>query len=143
MRLGRTQHDIIIGIGSVRWRRGLGSTFLAGKSAQPTAGEQQSADGAGWHRSNNRVADCDCDLDRLGHRPRFGSDADIRMDGPIGCDIQRGERCFTERPALLESERDHHVRCHIPAEERRSIAREVLSSPVSWHYLALKGPMTT
>jgi peptide/nickel transport system ATP-binding protein len=41
-----------------------------------------------------------------------------------------GERCFTERPELLESDRDHFVRCHIPAEERRAIARQLLSSPV-------------
>jgi peptide/nickel transport system ATP-binding protein len=41
-----------------------------------------------------------------------------------------GERCFTERPELLESDRDHSVRCHIPSEERKAIARDLLASPV-------------
>ena len=36
--------------------------------------------------------------------------------------------CFTVRPELLEAqESDHLVRCHIPSEERRAIASEVLS----------------
>ncbi|HXG25950.1 MAG TPA: ABC transporter ATP-binding protein [Candidatus Binatia bacterium] len=50
-----------------------------------------------------------------------------------------GERCFTERPELLESERDHLVRCHLPAEERRSIAREVLSTSVGGGAVAVLG----
>jgi peptide/nickel transport system ATP-binding protein len=36
--------------------------------------------------------------------------------------------CFTVRPELLESDRDHFVRCHIPSEERRRIAVSVLGS---------------
>ncbi|HEY8238148.1 MAG TPA: ABC transporter ATP-binding protein [Candidatus Limnocylindrales bacterium] len=38
-----------------------------------------------------------------------------------------GERCFNDRPELLESEPTHSVRCHIPSEERRQIAESVLS----------------
>jgi hypothetical protein len=37
------------------------------------------------------------------------------------------ELCTTERPELLVSEPDHFVRCHIPGEERRKIATEVLA----------------
>jgi peptide/nickel transport system ATP-binding protein len=40
------------------------------------------------------------------------------------------EACFKDRPELLEAEASHFVRCHIPSEERREIARDVLSSPV-------------
>ncbi len=36
--------------------------------------------------------------------------------------------CFTVRPELLESDREHFVRCHIPSEERRRIAVSVLGS---------------
>jgi peptide/nickel transport system ATP-binding protein len=36
--------------------------------------------------------------------------------------------CFEVRPELLESERDHLVRCHIPPEERRRIATSVLGA---------------
>jgi peptide/nickel transport system ATP-binding protein len=36
--------------------------------------------------------------------------------------------CFEVRPELLESERHHLVRCHIPAEERRRIAASVLGA---------------
>jgi peptide/nickel transport system ATP-binding protein len=39
-----------------------------------------------------------------------------------------GDRCFTERPELLESEHDHSVRCHIPPDERRAIARDITTS---------------
>jgi peptide/nickel transport system ATP-binding protein len=36
--------------------------------------------------------------------------------------------CFEVRPELLESERDHLVRCHIPSEERKRIATSVLGA---------------
>jgi peptide/nickel transport system ATP-binding protein len=36
--------------------------------------------------------------------------------------------CFEVRPELLESEKDHLVRCHIPPEERRRIASSVLGA---------------
>ena len=36
--------------------------------------------------------------------------------------------CFEVRPELLESDRDHFVRCHIPSEERRRIAVSVLGT---------------
>jgi peptide/nickel transport system ATP-binding protein len=39
--------------------------------------------------------------------------------------------CFEVRPELLESERDHWVRCHIPPEERRQIADEALHALTS------------
>jgi peptide/nickel transport system ATP-binding protein len=38
-----------------------------------------------------------------------------------------GGAALTTRPDLLESEPDHFVRCHLPAEERQRISREVLS----------------
>ena len=37
-------------------------------------------------------------------------------------------KCFEVRPELLESEKDHLVRCHIPPEERRRIATSVLGA---------------
>jgi peptide/nickel transport system ATP-binding protein len=36
--------------------------------------------------------------------------------------------CFEVRPELLESDRNHFVRCHIPAEERRGIGLSVLGA---------------
>jgi peptide/nickel transport system ATP-binding protein len=38
-----------------------------------------------------------------------------------------GNRCSEERPELLPTAPDHSVRCFIPGEERREIARQVLS----------------
>jgi len=40
-----------------------------------------------------------------------------------------GNRCTTEHPELLETTKDHEVRCHIPPAERRQIfANEILPS---------------
>jgi peptide/nickel transport system ATP-binding protein len=36
--------------------------------------------------------------------------------------------CFEVRPELLESARDHWVRCHIPSDERQQIATEALNA---------------
>jgi len=44
-----------------------------------------------------------------------------------------GDACSTVRPELLPSGPDHLVRCHIPSEERRKIATELLSSPLGGH----------
>jgi len=54
---------------------------------------------------------------------------------PKGCVFQprcnyadrTGGLAMTTRPDLLPSEPDHLVRCHLPAEERQRISREVLS----------------
>jgi peptide/nickel transport system ATP-binding protein len=42
-----------------------------------------------------------------------------------------GDACSTVRPELLPSGPDHLVRCHIPSEERRQIATQLLASPVT------------
>ena len=41
-------------------------------------------------------------------------------------DLVPARACFEVRPELLESERNHLVRCHIPPEERRRIAAAAL-----------------
>ena len=61
---------------------------------------------------------------------------------PAGCvfhprcnytDRVPGDACATVRPELLPSGPDHSVRCHIPAEERRLIATNLMTSPVAGH----------
>jgi peptide/nickel transport system ATP-binding protein len=42
-----------------------------------------------------------------------------------------GNACSEVRPELLESEPNHYVRCHLPADERRRIASEALTAVAS------------
>ena len=61
---------------------------------------------------------------------------------PAGCvfhprcnytDRVPGDACATVRPELLPTGPDHTVRCHIPSEERRAIATQLMTSPVAGH----------
>jgi peptide/nickel transport system ATP-binding protein len=83
--------------------------------------------------------------------PRMDRDQTDRLDPirgnppsplrhPSGCvfhprcnytDRVPGDACATVRPELLPSAPEHLVRCHIPPEERRQIAAELVTSPLA------------